>query len=187
MAVLLLFFVLLLPLPAEDGAQLVVRVRDERGAGVAGILVTAHASDDQAVMGQAHTDTMGQAVFPNIAAPRVHILLTGTTAMGVPLRLQGHDAEGITLHLNGADTSLALRVERNGIVIVDPTSWAQEPVSNATNSVAVTATPASAEATPLAEPLAVQSPSAQPTLPLVLLFALLGLVAVLVLRARRVS
>jgi hypothetical protein len=173
MAVVFMLLTLLLPLPVGNDAQLVVTVHDERGEGVAGIVVEAHAADEQAVIAQAHTDAAGQALLEGITSSQV--------------RLQGHDAEGITLHLHGADTTLALRVERNGVVIVDPTSWAQEPVPNATNSVAVEATPASTAPPLAAEPRAVEAPPAQSALPLVLLLVLLGLVAVLVLRARKVS
>jgi hypothetical protein len=155
--------------------------------GVAGIVVTVRAVSDDTQLAEAMTDRAGQALLQNIAAARVRVQLRGTTKEGVPLRLQAYDAEGIILHLDGADTTLALRVERTGTVIVDPTSWAQEPVTRATSAGAVGATPASAAPALAAESLAVEAPPAQSALPLVLLLVLLGLMIVLVLCVRRVS
>jgi hypothetical protein len=48
MAVVFMLLTLLLPLPVGNDAQLVVTVHDERGEGVAGIVVEAHAADEQA-------------------------------------------------------------------------------------------------------------------------------------------
>jgi hypothetical protein len=119
---------LLLAIPAVVSAQdsthtipdLIVTVRDVRGAPLAGITVQIRAGADTPALAQVHTDAQGQAMFANITVSQVRVRVIGTLASGAPLYQPGADAPGVALFLGPPPTTLDLRVDSDGMVLPDP-------------------------------------------------------------------
>jgi hypothetical protein len=123
----LLGCMLLLAIPAVVSAQdsthtipdLIVTVRDVRGAPLAGITVQIRAGADTPALAQVHTDAQGQAMFANITVSQVRVRVSGTLASGVQLYQIGADAQGIAVFLGPPPTALDLRVDSDGMVLPD--------------------------------------------------------------------
>jgi len=101
-------------------ADLMVTVRDVRGAPLAGLTVQIRSGADTPVLSEARTDAQGQAVFATISVSQVRVRVIGTLASGAPLYQPGADAPGIVLFLGPPPTTLDLRVDTDGLVLPDP-------------------------------------------------------------------
>jgi hypothetical protein len=100
--------------------DLIVTVRDVRGAPLAGLTVQIRAGADTPALAQVHTDTQGQAVFATIGVSQVRVRVLGTLVSGIPLYQPGADAQGVALFLGPPPTTLDLRVDSDGMVLPDP-------------------------------------------------------------------
>ena len=110
-------------LPALATAQthdLSVVVHDAGGRGVAGITIIVRTDVGQALARQV-TDVAGSARFVELPAV-VRVAVVGQARGGPQLYQLGDDGDGIRLKLGFASgtASLALRVERDGLVLPDP-------------------------------------------------------------------
>jgi len=125
---MLLGCIVVLLVPAAACAQdstpttpdLIVTVRDVRGAPLAGLTVQIRAGADTPALAQVHTDAQGQAMFATITVSQVRVRLIGTLASGVQLYQIGADAQGIAVFLGPPPTALDLRVDSDGMVLPDP-------------------------------------------------------------------
>jgi hypothetical protein len=100
--------------------DLIVTVRDMRGAPLAGLTVQIRAGVDTPVLSEARTDARGQAVFAMISVSQVHVRVTGVLASGPRLYQPGADSPGVAVFLGPPPTTLDLRVDSDGMVLPDP-------------------------------------------------------------------
>jgi hypothetical protein len=100
--------------------DLMVTVRDVRGAPLAGLTVQIRAGADTPILGQAVTNAYGQAVFATISVSQVRVRVIGPLASGAQLYQPGADAPGVALFLGPPPTTLDLRVDTDGMVLPDP-------------------------------------------------------------------
>jgi len=101
-------------------ADLIVTVRDVRGAPLAGLTVQIRAGADAPMLNEARTDAQGQAMFANISVSQVRVRVLGTLASGAQLYQIGADAPGVAVFLGPPPTTLDLRVDVDGMVLPDP-------------------------------------------------------------------
>lgn len=108
---------------AQAPFALTVTLHDAAGAGVAGvtILVT---GPEGAELATATTDATGRAALAGLPAA-VRVRVVGQPRGGPALYQVGADATGVRLDLAGGATHLALRVERDGMVLPDPQAMAE--------------------------------------------------------------
>jgi hypothetical protein len=125
-SLLISFVVLLVPtaVGAQDStptaADLIVTVRDVRGAPIPGLTVQISAGADTPILAQVVTDAQGQAVFATISVSQVRVRVIGTLASGAHLYQPGADAPGVAVFLGPPPTTLDLRVDSDGMVLPDP-------------------------------------------------------------------
>jgi hypothetical protein len=101
-------------------ADLIVTVRDVRGAPLAGLTVQIHAGADTPILAQAVSNAQSQVVFATISVSQVRVRVIGTLASGVQLYQIGADAPGVAVFLGPPPTTLDLRVDADGMVLPDP-------------------------------------------------------------------
>jgi hypothetical protein len=124
---LLISFVVL-AIPAAVAAQestpttpdLIVTVRDVRGAPLPGVTVQIRAGVDTPILAQAVSNAQGQAMFATISVSQVRMRVLGTLASGAQLYQIGADAPGVAVFLGPPPTTLDLRVDSDGMVLPDP-------------------------------------------------------------------
>src|SRR4051812_43863174 len=120
------FIVLLVPaaVRAQDNtptaADLIVTIRDVRGAPLPGVTVQIHAGANTPILAQALSTAQGQAMFANITVSQVRVRVLGTLASGAQLYQISADAQGVAVFLGPPPTTLNLRVESDGMVLPDP-------------------------------------------------------------------
>jgi hypothetical protein len=100
--------------------DLIVTVRDVRGAPLAGLTVQIRAGADTPALAQVRTDTQGQAVFATISVSQVRVRVLGTLVSGAQLYQIGADAQGVAVFLGPPPTTLDLRVDSDGMVLPNP-------------------------------------------------------------------
>jgi hypothetical protein len=126
LGLLISFIVLLVPaaVRAQDStptaADLIVTMRDVRGAPLPGVTVQIRAGADTPILAQALSTTQGQAMFANITVSQVRVRVTGVLASGPRLYQPGADAPGVAVFLGPPPTTLDLRVDHDGMVLPDP-------------------------------------------------------------------
>jgi hypothetical protein len=108
------------PLAAQTHTTLRVTIHDVSGQGLAGITVIVRSESGQELARQT-TDAAGSAVFVSLPAV-VRVAVVGQARGGPQLVQLGDDAAGVRLDLAQAsgELNLALRVERDGLVLPDP-------------------------------------------------------------------
>lgn len=115
--------VLLLPTGMmAQGAALRITLHDASGQGLVGITVSLRTEEGE-VLAQATTDASGSAVFTNLPIV-VRVAVDGQPRSGPRLYQLGDDANGVRLDLRQLEqpATLDLRVERDGLVLPDPTT-----------------------------------------------------------------
>jgi hypothetical protein len=108
------------PLAAQTHTTLRVTIHDVGGQGLAGIAVIVRSESGQELARQT-TDSDGVALLIGLPAV-VRVAVAGQARSGPQLVQLGDDAAGVRLDLSQAtrEPQLALRVERDGLVLPDP-------------------------------------------------------------------
>ena len=126
LGLLISFSVLLVPTAVcaqestPTAADLIVTIRDVRGAPLTGVTVQIRAGADTPILAQALSTAQGQAIFANITVSQVRVRVLGTLASGAELYQIGADAHGVAVFLGPPPTTLDLRVDSDGMVLPDP-------------------------------------------------------------------
>jgi hypothetical protein len=116
---------------AREQPDLVVTIRDERGAGVAASVIVRDANGRRD-LARAATDSAGAAAFAALPVSDVRVAVEGVLPNGAALAQPGDDARGALLWLSAGTTLLDLRAAPDGLVQPDPaTMIAQETISPA--------------------------------------------------------
>lgn len=105
---------------AQAPDALVVTLRDERGAGLAGVTVIVLDRSGANQLSRGVTDSQGVVTFARLPLEAVRVTVAGTLTGGERLFLLGEDVQGIAVDLVLAPTRLELRVEPDGQVRPDP-------------------------------------------------------------------
>lgn len=142
----------------ERRPALVVTLRDERGAAVAGARVTVRDVEGRADLAQATTGRDGAASFAELGARQVRVAVAGTLPNGLPLSQPGDDAAGIlVLEL---PATLDLRAELDGAVLPDPATMVTPDYGLAAGAVVdVPTAPLAPTAVPGLAPAAARAPN----------------------------
>jgi uncharacterized membrane protein YdcZ (DUF606 family) len=126
LGLLISFIVLLVPTAvcAQESTpttpDLIVTVRDVRGAPLAGLTMQIRTGVDTPILAQAVSNAQGQVVFTTISVSQVRVRVLGTLASGAKLYQIGADAPGVAVFLGPPPTTLDLRVDADGMVLPDP-------------------------------------------------------------------
>jgi hypothetical protein len=191
------------PAFAQETPDLVVSLRDERGAGVA-VTVIVRDGAGRRDLARATTGADGVTTFAALPISEVRVAVDGALPGGAALYQPGDDARGIRVWLDSGATRLDLRAAPDGMVQPDPaTMIAQEaaplalaalPTPEMTAPVEIARPelqrPASQALAPSATPLPEARPDASegafPLGALALVGALAAMVAGVALLGRRV-
>lgn len=150
----LLLTALWLHLPTPTGAQsppaLVVALRDQAGHAVVGVTVLVRDQSGQRLLGEARTGLDGRATVEHVPVAEVRVAVRGEVE-GVSLVQRGDDATGLLVFLDAPTVTVELRVDKEGIVVPDPSMFVLEQAlasSTAVPTAPLAATPATSTAMP---------------------------------------
>jgi hypothetical protein len=152
----------------QESPDLIVRLRDVDGAGIAGVSVLVLDSGGSHILSRATTDAQGVALVRGILEEEVRIAVEGRLPNGTPLHQIGDDALGVRVFLGAPPTQLDLRSEHDGTVILDPqTMLGLEPAGTLATHTAIPFDPSApiAAAPPAPDTLRARVQAA-PTVPL---------------------
>ncbi len=138
---------------SQDPPDLIVRLRDVNGVGIAGVTVIVRDETGGRELARARTDAQGIASFAGLTENAVRVAVEGALPSGTRLYQLGNDVQGIALLLSEPPTHLDLRSEADGMVIPDSATMIAPDTgvpANAGGSVAVLPTAPLARGTALA-------------------------------------
>src|SRR6266542_2725281 len=125
---------------SQDPPDLIVRLRDVNGVGIAGVTVIVRDETGGRELARARTDAQGIASFAGLTENAVRVAVEGALPSGTRLYQLGNDVQGIALLLSEPPTHLDLRSEADGMVIPDSATMIAPDTgvpANAGGSVAV--------------------------------------------------
>lgn len=117
------------PVP-DAAATLVVSLRDDQDAPVAGAMIIVRNADIDGAIGRVATAADGTAtILLPVSVQTIRVAVTGQMPSGSPFTHQAADIGGI-LFFPGAlgETRLDLVVTADGVVLPDPSMWTLDPV-----------------------------------------------------------
>lgn len=100
-----------------------VRLVDTQGVGVPGVIISLRDAGGAQALGEAMTNTHGEAVFTTLPTTTVRLMLHGTTASGTPITLGETsflDDPAILVRTDVGSPLVALVLDAQGVVTLNP-------------------------------------------------------------------